>query len=78
METVDYQLARARQVSALMKTRRHKRGLSQSEVAQVIGVSVMTYSRWERGLAFPQKKWQLVGLKQALGGNPGDYRTVIG
>ena len=34
---------------------RQQRGLSQEKMARELGVSYVTYSRWERGVSYPSK-----------------------
>lgn len=41
-------------VGEALKIRREERGLGQEQVAQQLGVSQQTVSRWEKGLALPR------------------------
>jgi DNA-binding transcriptional regulator YiaG len=50
----DELLARARSASRLPAAIRDSAGVTQRELAAVLGVSVMTLNRWERGLVKPR------------------------
>lgn len=53
-------------LAAAIQTRREARGLSQSELAQMAGLSVNTISRWEQGRFRPKGKDAIAFLKQTL------------
>ena len=54
-------------IGARIARRRHELGLSQVELAAVLGVSSSTVANWERGASYPLKMWGKV--EQALGIN---------
>ena len=49
-----------------LAVRRLARGRTQAELASMIGVDVMTISRWERGLHGPQNDSTIAHLALAL------------
>ena len=54
-----------------LKETREKKGLTQTEAAQAIGVSVEAYRRWENGGGNPspenmEKLKKVLGLKETL------------
>ena len=61
---------------------RRARGLTQAELAQLVGVSVQALGTWERGVAEPyprhiRKLCQVLDVTpQALLGEPGDERKA--
>lgn len=41
-----------------IKCLRHRRGMTQEEMAQHLGVSAQAVSKWERGVAMPDAEFQ--------------------
>lgn len=48
-----------------IQERREALGMTQEELAEIMGVDAMSVSRWERGLRFP-RGWRLPQLAEAL------------
>lgn len=40
-------------IAGILKTRRKERGLSQTEVANILGISRQSVSKWENGSSYP-------------------------
>ncbi|MEM8924516.1 MAG: helix-turn-helix transcriptional regulator [Actinomycetota bacterium] len=57
--------------------RRHAMGLSQEQVAEAVGVTTVTYSRWERGEATPMAK-RRNPLAKALDVTPLELDRLLG
>jgi transcriptional regulator with XRE-family HTH domain len=50
-----------------LKQWRTEKNLSQSQAAELVGVDVMTLSRWERGAHLPHKsQWQKIEEKTGI------------
>jgi transcriptional regulator with XRE-family HTH domain len=47
-------------VGILIARARHRKGMSQAQMAEALGVSPSTVANWERGAAWPLKKAGLV------------------
>lgn len=55
-----------------IRARRIKRGLTQTELAELLGVHWRTVQDWERGIWLPRGT-TAVALKEVLGGKIEDY-----
>jgi transcriptional regulator with XRE-family HTH domain len=53
-------------ISSVLKSARMTRSISQTEIAEMVGVTKQTYLKWENGVTEP-KASQVVKLAEALG-----------
>lgn len=59
------------EVKDLLKMKRLEKGLTMKELADMVGVSEGTISRWESGLIANMRRDKIVALAKALGLTPG-------
>lgn len=59
------------EVKDLLKMKRLEKGLTMKELADMVGVSEGTISRWESGLIANMRRDKIVALAKALGITPG-------
>lgn len=60
----------------MLRSLRHRRGMTQTSVAGRLGTSQVTLSRWERGATVPHTQ-RLAELLQVLNATPEERRRVI-